>query len=154
MDNVTAPEKKGSWHNPQHYGWPIHESVPSFSPKPAIEAMGVKSPSIDVRILGLLSPYHQHAIGTFNTCLWGPTHRSLTDIGMGYSLEGTGFPHTTLRPSQSTISPFHLWVPPGLQFIQVLSTKLEFEFKGTYGHHVVFRPVSHLPQPTSTSSHS
>jgi hypothetical protein len=46
------------------------------------------------QVLGLLGPYHQHVIGNFNTCSQGPTHRSLTDIGGGYSLEGTGFPHT------------------------------------------------------------
>jgi hypothetical protein len=28
---------------------------------------------------------YQHAIGTFNTCSWGPTHRSLTDTGGGYN---------------------------------------------------------------------
>jgi hypothetical protein len=46
----------------------------------------------------------------------------------GYNLEGVGFPHTTSRPSQQTIPPFHLRAPPGLQFIQNLSTKSEFEF--------------------------
>jgi hypothetical protein len=30
-------------------------------------------------------PIYQHAIGTFNSCLWGPTHRSLTDTGGGYN---------------------------------------------------------------------
>jgi hypothetical protein len=34
----------------------------------------------------LLGPYHQHAIGTFNTCSQGPTHQSLTDSGGGYNL--------------------------------------------------------------------
>jgi hypothetical protein len=38
--------------------------------------------------------------------LTGPTHRSLTDTGGGYSLEGVGFSHTTPRPSQSTVLPF------------------------------------------------
>jgi hypothetical protein len=135
MDRVTAPEKMGFWYNPQHDGWPIYESVPSFSPELVIKAVGVKPPSVDVRILGLLDPYHQHAIGTFNTCSRGPTHRFLTDTGGGYRLEGAGFPHTILRPSQSTVSPFHLQVSPGFQFIQVLSTKLEFKFKWAYGRH-------------------
>jgi hypothetical protein len=71
----------------------------------------------------------------------GPTHRSLTGTGEGYSLEGTSFPHTSPRHSQPMVSHFHLWALPGLQFIQVLSTKLEFEFKGTYGRHVVFQPL-------------
>jgi hypothetical protein len=34
LDRVTALEKKSSRHNPQHAGWPIHESVSSFSPEP------------------------------------------------------------------------------------------------------------------------
>jgi hypothetical protein len=41
--------------------------------------------SIDDKVLGLLGPY-QHAIGMFNTCSRGPTHRSLTDTGGGYNL--------------------------------------------------------------------
>jgi hypothetical protein len=33
----------------------------------------------------LTGPIYQHAIGTFNTYSWGPTHRSLTDIGGSYN---------------------------------------------------------------------
>jgi hypothetical protein len=43
--------------------------------------------------ISLLGTYHQHAIGTFNTCLWGPTHRSLTDTSGGYNLGGASLPH-------------------------------------------------------------
>jgi hypothetical protein len=154
MDRVTAPKKKGSQHNPQKDGWPIYGSGSSFSPVSDIEAVGVKPPFVDIRLPGLLGPYHQHAIGTFNTCSRGPTHRSLTNIGGGYSLEGVDFPHIAPQPSQPTVSHFHLQVLPGLQFIQVLSTKPEFEFKGNYGRHMVFRPLGHLAQPTSTPSHS
>jgi hypothetical protein len=39
LDRVTAPEKKGSRHNPQHAGRLISGSVPSFSPKPTNEAV-------------------------------------------------------------------------------------------------------------------
>jgi hypothetical protein len=35
-------EKKGSWHNPQHVGRPIHGYVPCFSPKTTIEVVGAK----------------------------------------------------------------------------------------------------------------
>jgi hypothetical protein len=45
-------------------------------------------------------------ISTFNTCLRGPTHRSLTDIGEGYNLGGVDLPHHTLHPSQTTILRF------------------------------------------------
>jgi hypothetical protein len=81
---------------------------------------GESQTSVDSRLLGLSGPYHQYAIGTFNTCSWGPTHRSLTDTGECYNLGGAGFPHITLRPSQPAISPFHLRALPGLQFNQEL----------------------------------
>jgi hypothetical protein len=75
---------KGLLTQSQHTGWPIHMYVPSFSPKTIIEAVGVKPPSVDGRLLGLPGSYHRHAIGTFNTCSQVPTHRSLTDTGEGY----------------------------------------------------------------------
>jgi hypothetical protein len=112
----TAPDKKVPRHNPQHAGRPIHGFIPSFSLKPTNEAVGLSQASADDKLLGLLGPYHQHVISTFNTCSRGPTHRSLIDRGGGYSLEGAGFPYTTPRPSQPTVSPFHLRAPPGLQF--------------------------------------
>jgi hypothetical protein len=71
LSRVTAPEKKGSRHNPQYIGWPIHGSVPSFLLKPTLKQWGQSQASIDGRLLGLLSPYHQHVIGTFNTYLRG-----------------------------------------------------------------------------------
>jgi hypothetical protein len=37
--------------------------------------------------ISLLGLYHQHAIGTFNTCSRVPTPRSLTDTGKGYHTE-------------------------------------------------------------------
>jgi hypothetical protein len=56
--------------------------------------------------ISLLVPYHQLVIGTFNTYPRGPTHRSLTDTGRGYNLEGVGFPHSTPQPPQPTVLPF------------------------------------------------
>jgi hypothetical protein len=102
----TAPKKKGSWHNPQHADWPIRESIPGFSLEPANEAGGVSQAPVGNQLLGLPGPYHRHAIGTFNTCSLGPTHRSLNDTGGGYHREGAGLPHTTPHPSQPAISPF------------------------------------------------
>jgi hypothetical protein len=102
----TAPEKKGSRHNPQHAGWPIRGSIPSFSPKPTNEVVDLSQASIEDKLLGLLGPYHQHMIDTFNTCSRGCTHQSLTDTGGGYSLEDVSFPHITPRPSQPAVLPF------------------------------------------------
>jgi hypothetical protein len=50
--------------------------------------------------------------------LTGSTHRSLTDTGRSYSLEGASFPYTTPWPSQPTFSPFRRRALPGLQFNQ------------------------------------
>jgi hypothetical protein len=94
--DLTAPEKKGSQNNPQHADRPIPGSIPSFSPKPTNEAVSLSEASVDDKLLGLLGPCHQHAIGTFNTYSRGPTHRSLITTCEGYNLEGAGFPHTTL----------------------------------------------------------
>jgi hypothetical protein len=56
-------------------------SYPVSLPKIDIEVVGVKPPSVVGRLQGLQGWYLWHAISTFNTCLRGPTHRSLTDIG-------------------------------------------------------------------------
>jgi hypothetical protein len=48
---------------------------------------GESQTSVNCKLLGLLGPYHQHAIGTFNTSLQVPTPRSLTDTGGGYHTE-------------------------------------------------------------------
>jgi hypothetical protein len=113
--NPTAPEKKGSQHNPQHTDWPIRGSVPSFSPNPTNEAVDLSQAFVDDKLLGLLDPYHQHAIGTFNTCSRGPTHWFLTNTSGRYNLGDANFPHTTLWPSQPVVSPFHLRAPPDLK---------------------------------------
>jgi hypothetical protein len=109
MDRVTAPEKNGSRHNPQHVGWPICGSIPSFSPEPGNEAVGgggVKPPSVGNQLLGLPDSYRRHVIGMLNTCLRGSTYRSLTDSGGGYNLGGASLPYTTLRHSQPVVSTF------------------------------------------------
>jgi hypothetical protein len=68
----------------------------SFSPKHNHWSNALK-PNICGRTcyIGLLGPYHQHVINTFNTCSRGPTHWSLTDTGGGYNLGGAGLPHHT-----------------------------------------------------------
>jgi hypothetical protein len=54
--DLTAPEKNGSWHNPQHTGWPIRGSVPSFSPKPTNEVVDLSQAFVDDKLLDLLGP--------------------------------------------------------------------------------------------------
>jgi hypothetical protein len=84
---------------------------------------GVSQAPVGDPQLGLPGPYHRHATGTFNTCSRGSTHQFLIDTGGGYNLGGAGFSHTTLWPSQSAVSTFHLRAPLGLQFNQVPTTK-------------------------------
>jgi hypothetical protein len=116
LSRTTAPEKKGSRHNPQHDGWLIHGFIPSFSLEPTNEAVGVKLSICWRRLLGLPGSYHRHAISTFNTCSRGPTHRFLTNTGGGYNLGGADLPHTTPQPSQSVVSTF----PEGPCLVSIL----------------------------------
>jgi hypothetical protein len=86
---------------------------------------GESHTSINSRLLGLPGIYHRHTIGTFNTCSWGATERSLIDTCGGYDLEGVGLPRTH-SPTFSTSCPhFPLVAPPDLHFNQVLTTKLK-----------------------------
>jgi hypothetical protein len=140
MDRATATEKKGSRHNPQYVGWPIHGSVPNFSPKTAIEAVGVKPPSVDGRLIGLLDPYLRHVIGMFNTCSQEPTHWSLTDIGGDTILEVPTFhiPLSNLPIRRS--STFHLKAPPGLRLCNLNKGSSEMLWN-TYHRPMTFRPL-------------
>jgi hypothetical protein len=131
LNRSTAPEKKGSQHNLHHVGWPIHGSVSSFSTTTANEAVGKCQASIDNWLLGLPGPY-QHAIGTFNTCARGPTHRSLTDSGEGYNLEGSGFPRTTPQPSQPAVFTFHLRARPVSSLTKFYQLNQSVEFKNLW----------------------
>jgi hypothetical protein len=92
-----------SWEN----GLPT-QSTPRrlIDPWVAIEAVGVKPPSIDGRLLGLPGSYHWYAIGTFNTCSRGPTHRSLIDTDGAIALEVLTFhiPLPDLSNQQSPLS--------------------------------------------------
>jgi hypothetical protein len=119
FEQIHCTEKKGSRHNLQHAGRPIHRSVPSFSPTTANGAVGKSQASVDNRLLGLPVPYHRHAIGTFNTCSRGPTHRSLNDTGGGYNLRGAILPHTHTPTFLTSCLRFPLRAPPGLHFNQV-----------------------------------
>jgi hypothetical protein len=84
--DLTTPEKKG-----------ILDYIPNTSGDPSVgphpvslilstkEVVGLSQTFVDSRPLVLPGLYHQHAIGTFNTCSLGLTHRSLTDTGGGYN---------------------------------------------------------------------
>jgi hypothetical protein len=108
---------------------------------------GESQTSVDGRLLGLPGAYHRHTIGIFNTCSRGPTHRSLTDIGKGYNLEGTSFSHTHSPTFPTSYLQFPLRAPPSLHFNQVLLTKPKFEFKEpmaatwSFDHSVIYHSL-------------
>jgi hypothetical protein len=77
--------------------WVFRGTHLSFSPKIVIEAVRLSQASVNNMLLGLLRPYHRHAIGTFNTCSRIPTPRSLTNTGGGYHIENLEMT-TTLSP--------------------------------------------------------
>jgi hypothetical protein len=127
LDRVTALKKRGSRHNLQHAGWPIHGSIPSFSLELTNEAVEKVKTSINSRLLGLPGSYHRHAIGTFNTCSRVPTPRSLTDTGRDYHIENFRIA-TALSPpfpSEGSTDPPN-WPRPVSTFNQVLTTKPRF----------------------------
>jgi hypothetical protein len=96
-------------------GWVVHGIHLSFSPNITIEAMRLSQTFVDNKLLGLPGTYHQHAIGTFNTCSRGPTHQYLTDTGGGYNLVGASLPIPLPDlPNQRSYT-FHLVAPPGLR---------------------------------------
>jgi hypothetical protein len=82
---------------------------------------GESQTSINSRLLGLPGPYHRRAIGTFNTCSWGPTERSLIDTCRGYNLGDAGLPYTHSPTFPTSCLPFPLVAPPGLHFNQTLA---------------------------------
>jgi hypothetical protein len=106
LSRSTAPEKKGSRHNPQRAADRSMGPYPASLLSQPMKQWGQSQASINGQLLGLLGPYDQYAIGMFNTCSWGPTERSLTDIGGGYNLGGADFPRTTPRPSRPAVSHF------------------------------------------------
>jgi hypothetical protein len=102
---------------------------PASLPSLPMKQWGQSQASISGRLLGLLGPYHQYAIGTFNTCSWVSTPRSLTNIGGGYHLENLiiAIALSPPFPSEGSTDPPN-WPRPVSTFNQVLTTKLKFEF--------------------------
>jgi hypothetical protein len=96
----------------------------SFSPKIAIEVVGLSQTPMDDPLLGLQGLYHRHTIGTFNTCSWVPTHRSLTDTGGGYHIQNLRISTTLspLFPFEGSIDPPN--GPARSHIIQTIFTKL------------------------------
>jgi hypothetical protein len=114
---------------------------PISLPRQPLKPWGQSQPSVDCQLLGLLGPYLCHAIGMFNTCSRGPTHRSLTDTGRGYNLRSAGFPYLTLRPSQPMVLRFPSKGPARSQVIQSQQKPLVKVMWDTYRRPMAFRPL-------------
>jgi hypothetical protein len=69
------------------------------------------------QLLGLPSPYHRHAIDTFNTYSLVPTPRSLIDTGGGYHIENIKIDTTLSPPFPSEVSTD---LPNGLTRSQII----------------------------------
>jgi hypothetical protein len=87
FEQIHYPKKNGSRPNPQHDGWSVCGSVPRFSTITANEAVEKRQTFVDSRLLALSGSYLWHAIGMFNNCSRGSTHRSLIDTGGATTLE-------------------------------------------------------------------
>jgi hypothetical protein len=104
--------------------WVIHRSATQFLSQHNHWSSNESQTYVDSRLLGLLGPYHRHAISTFNTCSRGPTHRSLTDTGEGYNLAGVILPTPLPDLPNRRFYTFHLMAPSDLRLsIQTLPTE-------------------------------
>jgi hypothetical protein len=104
--NPTAPEKKGSWHNPQHSGWPIRRSATQFLSQDKHWSSNESQTYVDNKLYRFTRRITPACNRYIQYLLTGPTHRSLTNTGGGYNLGGASLPHHTTRPSQLTILRF------------------------------------------------
>jgi hypothetical protein len=107
LSRPTAHEKKGSWHNPQRVGWPIHGSVPSFSPEPANEVVGAK-PSIYQRLATrLTAPISPACDWYVQYSLTGTNPSVLNRHRRGYHIENLTIATTLfpLFPSEGFTNP-------------------------------------------------
>jgi hypothetical protein len=100
---------------------------PTSLPSQPMNEWGQSQASSSDRLLGLLAPYHQYAIGTFNTCSRVLIPRSSTDTGWVYHIENLRIA-TTLSPpfpSEGSTDPPN-WPRPIFTFNQILTTKPKF----------------------------
>jgi hypothetical protein len=144
--------RKSTPDSTSQHSWVVRGTRLSFSPKIAIEAMCLSQTSIDNRLLDLPGPYHQHAIGTFNTCSRVPTPQSLTDTGGGYHIENLRIA-TTLSP------PFFFECstdPPKWSRSVSIFIHINIQIKLSVKHLLLTRGLSttrRLPTPMSMPSH-
>jgi hypothetical protein len=79
---------------------------PASLPQQSVKQWGKIKFLLTTRYISLPSPYHRHAISTFNACSWVPNHQSLIDTDGGYNLRGADFSHHSPHPSQPMVLRF------------------------------------------------
>jgi hypothetical protein len=126
LDRFTAPEKNAP-NSTSQPGWVVCGTHLSFSPNTAIEAVRLSQIFVNNRLLGLPGPYHRHVTGTFNTCSWVPTPRSLTDTGGRYHIENLGIATTLFPPfsSEGSTDP-----PNGPARSQIIRKNYQLNWRG------------------------
>jgi hypothetical protein len=113
-------------------------SVPNFSPKATIEAVGTKPTfcwESATRLTGPITPACDQYI---QYLLTGPNSSVLNWYRRGYNLGGVSFPHHTLRPSQVMVLRFPPKGPIRSQIIQHQHKSLVNVMRSTYHQPVVF----------------
>jgi hypothetical protein len=89
---ISLPlRNKDSRLHPQHDGWPICGSPPSFSLPHNQWSNRLKPNFCRWQATKLTGPIYQFVIGTFNTCSRGSTHRSLAGTGRATTLKVLAF---------------------------------------------------------------
>jgi hypothetical protein len=63
--------RKNALNSTSQPGWVAHGTRLSFSPNTTIDIVLKSNICWWTCYIGLLGPYHQHVISTFNTCSWG-----------------------------------------------------------------------------------
>jgi hypothetical protein len=127
VGRILLLPRKSAPDSTSQLSWVAYGTRPSFSPKIAIEVVGLSQAPVDGRLLGLPGSYHRHAIGTFNTCSRVPTPRSLTDTGECYHIENLRIA-TTLSPpfpSEGSTDP-----PNGPAWSQIIHNNYQLNWRG------------------------
>jgi hypothetical protein len=133
LDGPYCSREKGLPIQPQP-DWVIHRSTTQFLSPHSHWSSNKSQTSIDSMLLGLSSPYHRHAVGTFNTCSRVPMPWFLTDTGRGYHIENLRIATALSPPFPSESSPDPPNGPARSQIIQTTFTNWSREGTSPKSH--------------------
>jgi hypothetical protein len=133
--------------------WPMH--YPILHP---LGMVGYLLSQQHMKLLSLRDPIKSRMRQyTTQTCSSGPNNRSLTDTGGGYHLEALNFRSDHSSSFPSSILPFPLFAPPGLQLCHSFDHlakphRTSIDRKGGPYHEWI--PTTHLLPIAYTTKHS